>query len=99
LSTRDQLDRIVAAACYAIGSAVVTAGIIIYNTIAGSFLQTYRPPPMLGRVTASISVLVYRAIPVGALLGGALGGALTVRDALWITLAHYNLSGTLCEPR
>ena len=78
---------------------MVTAGIIIYNTIAGSFLQTYRPPPMLGRVTASISVLVYRAIPVGALLGGALGGALTVRDALWITLAHYNLSGTLCEPR
>lgn len=87
------------AACYAIGSAVVAAGIIIYSTIAGSFRQTYCPPSMLGRVTASMSFLVYGAIPLGALLAGALAGALTVRDALWVTLTIYNLSGVLLLTR
>jgi predicted MFS family arabinose efflux permease len=83
------------AACYAIGSAVVAAGIIIFNTIAGSFQQTYCPPSMLGRVSASMSFLVYGSIPLGALLAGALADALNIRDALWITLALYNLSTAL----
>jgi predicted MFS family arabinose efflux permease len=83
------------AACYAIGSAVVSAGIIIFNTVAGSFRQTYCPRPMLGRITASMRFLVYGTIPLGALLAGALGDALTVRGAVWITLAVFALSGTL----
>jgi predicted MFS family arabinose efflux permease len=83
------------AACYAVGSAVVAAGIIIFNTIAGSFQQTYCPPSMLGRVSASMRFLVYGSIPLGALLAGALGDALTVRAALWVTLGVYALSGTL----
>jgi predicted MFS family arabinose efflux permease len=83
------------AACYAIGSAVVAAGIIVFNTIASSFRQTYCPPSMLGRITASMSFLVFGSIPLGALLAGALGDALTVRAALWVTLTIYALSGTL----
>jgi predicted MFS family arabinose efflux permease len=83
------------AACYAIGSAVVAAGIIVFNTIASSFRQTYCPPSMLGRVTASMSFLVFGSIPLGALLAGALGDTLTVRAALWVTLTIYALSGTL----
>lgn len=83
------------AACYAVGWAVVAAGIIVYNTVAGSFVQGYCPRPMLGRVSASMRFLVYGSIPLGALLAGALADALTVRSALWIMLAIYNLSGTL----
>jgi predicted MFS family arabinose efflux permease len=83
------------AACYAIGSAVVAAGIIIYNTIASSFRQTYCPKAMLGRVSASMAFMVYGSIPLGALLAGALADALGTRDALWITLALYNLSTAL----
>jgi predicted MFS family arabinose efflux permease len=83
------------AACYAIGSAVVAAGIIVFNTIASSFRQTYCPPSMLGRVTASMSFLVFGSIPLGALLAGAIGDTLTVRAALWVTLTIYALSGTL----
>jgi predicted MFS family arabinose efflux permease len=83
------------AACYAAGSGVVAAGIIIFNTVAGSFRQTYCPRPMLGRVTASMRFVVFGTIPVGALLAGALGDGLTVRAALWITLAIFALSGTL----
>jgi hypothetical protein len=77
----------------------VAAGIIIYSTIASSFLQAYCPPPMLGRVSASMSFLVYGAVPLGALLTGALADALTVRDALWVTLTIYNLSGLLLLTR
>jgi len=73
----------------------VAAGIIIFNTIAGSFQQTYCPPSMLGRVSASMRFLVYGSIPLGALLAGAVGDALTVRAALWVTLGIYALSGTL----
>lgn len=83
------------AACYAAGSAVVAAGIIIFNTVAGSFRQAYCPRSMLGRVTASMRFVVFGTVPVGALLAGALGDGLTVRAALWITLAIYALSGTL----
>jgi predicted MFS family arabinose efflux permease len=83
------------AACYAIGSAVVAAGIIVFNTIASSFRQTYCPPSMLGRITASMSFLVFGSIPLGALLAGAIGDTLTVRAALWVTLTIYALSGTL----
>ena len=83
------------ATCYAIGSAVVAAGIIVFNTIASSFRQTYCPPSMLGRITASMSFLVFGSIPLGALLAGAIGDTLTVRAALWVTLTIYALSGTL----
>jgi predicted MFS family arabinose efflux permease len=87
------------AACYAVGWAVVAAGIIVYNTIAGSFVQGYCPRPMLGRVSASMRFLVYGSIPLGALLAGTLGDALTVRAALWVMFAIYNLSGTLLLTR
>jgi hypothetical protein len=63
--------------------------------VAGSFVQGYCPRPMLGRVSASMRFVTFGAIPLGALLAGALGAALTVRGALWIMLAIYNLSGTL----
>jgi hypothetical protein len=42
-------------------SAVVAAGIIIFNTIAGSFQQTYCPPSMLGRVSAGMRFRVHPA--------------------------------------
>jgi len=87
------------AACYAVGWAVTAGGIIVYNTVAGSFVQSYCPRPMLGRVSASMRFLTYGSIPLGALLAGALGEALTVRAALWVMLVIYNLSGTLLLTR
>jgi predicted MFS family arabinose efflux permease len=87
------------AACYAIGSAMVAAGMVIGNIIVGSFRQAYCPPSMLGRVTASMRFLGFGAIPLGALLAGALGTALTVRTALWIILALYALSSTILLTR
>jgi hypothetical protein len=50
---------------------------------------------MLGRITASMRLLVFGTIPLGALLAAGLGTALGTRNALWIILAIYALSGTL----
>jgi MFS family permease len=80
-------------ACYVAGSALVAGGIVIGNVILGSFRQEYCPPSMLGRVTASMRFLVYGGIPLGALLAGALGTALGVRNGLWVDLAIFAASG------
>jgi len=81
--------------CYLAGAAVPSGAIAIVNVIAGSFRQSYCPPGMLGRVTAGMRFLSFGAIPLGALLAGSLATALGTRDALWIILAGYALSGTL----
>lgn len=86
-------------AYYVIGAAVVAAGIVVGNIIIGSFRQAYCPPEMLGRVAASMRFLAFGAIPLGALLAGGLGAALGVRNALWVILTIYALSGMLLLTR
>ena len=87
------------AAFYAIGATVVAFGITIGSVIVGSFRQAYCPPAMLGRVTATMSFLVFGGIPLGALIAGGLGTAIGVRDALWTMLTIFALSGTLLLAR
>jgi MFS family permease len=86
-------------AYYVIGSAVVSGGIIVSNVIAASFRQEYCPPSMLGRATASMRLVAFGAVPLGALLAGALGTALGVRNGLWVDLALYAASGSLLLTR
>lgn len=50
---------------------------------------------MLGRATAGMRFLVFGTIPLGALLAGYFATALGTRNALWIILASYALSGAL----
>jgi hypothetical protein len=83
------------AACYVAGAAAASCGIAVGNVIIGSFLQAYCPPSMLGRVTASMRLLVRGTIPLGALLAGSLAAALGARGALWVVLGGYALSGAL----
>jgi hypothetical protein len=81
------------AGCYVAGAAVASAGIAVGNIVTGSFRQSYGPPSMLGRVTASMRFLVYGTIPLGAMFAGGLATALGTRNALWIVLAGYAASG------
>jgi MFS family permease len=83
------------AAWYLAGSAVVSAGMAGANIIMGSFRQAYCPQGMIGRVSANQRFLVFGTIPIGALAAGGLGTALGVRNALWVLLAGYALSGTV----
>jgi len=67
--------------------------------IAASFRQEYCPPSMLGRATASMRLVAFGAVPLGALLAGALGTALGVRNGLWVDLALFAASGSLLLTR
>jgi MFS family permease len=82
-------------AFYAAGALVAFAGLAVGNIIIAAFRQSYAPPGMCGRVTATMRFLIFGTSPLGALLGGALGTALGIRDALWILLGAVTLSGTL----
>jgi hypothetical protein len=87
------------AAFYVAGSAVAAGGIAAQNIIAGSFRQAYCPAALLGRITATMRLLVFGTIPLGALLAGALATALGACNALWVIMAGYALSGTLLLTR
>lgn len=50
---------------------------------------------MLGRVSSSIGFVMYGTVPIGSLLGGALGSLLGDRNALWLLYAGNALSAFL----
>jgi MFS family permease len=86
-------------AFYVIGSLVAYTGIAVGNIIIAAFRQSYSPPGMCGRVTATMRFLIFGTSPIGALLGGGLGTWLGVRNALWVLLGAVALSGTLLLTR
>jgi MFS family permease len=71
-------------ALFVVGGIGLGAGVVTSNVLSSTFRQRYCPPELFGRITASTAVLNYGAIPLGALLGGALGQTLGVRETLWI---------------
>jgi len=77
------------------GGFSVSAGVVAGNIIKASFQQRYCPPHLLGRLTASTAFLSYGTIPVGALLGGALGTALGLRTAMALTTAGVPLAALI----
>ncbi|MEU7893975.1 hypothetical protein AB0B45_14040 [Nonomuraea sp. NPDC049152] len=78
----------------AAGIAII-GGIVAGNVIFSGFVQTYVPTDVLGRVTTSVQVVNYGAIPLGAMLAGTLATALSVRAALWVMLGIFALSGLI----
>jgi MFS family permease len=86
-------------AFYVAGSLLAYTGIAVGNIIIAAFRQSYSPPGMCGRVTATMRFLIFGTSPIGALLGGSLGSWLGVRDALWVLLGAVALSGTLLLTR
>jgi len=58
--------------------------VVLYNIVQVSFRQRLCPIPLLGRMNASIRFLVYGTMPLGGLVGGALGAWLGVLPTLWI---------------
>jgi len=82
-------------AFYVAGSLLACTGIAVGNIVIAAFRQSYSPPGMCGRVTATMRFLIFGTSPLGALLGGSLGTWLGVRPALWVLLGAVTLSGTL----
>lgn len=71
---------------------VVVAGGVVFNVTSVSFRQRLAPTHLLGRVNATMRFLILGLMPLGALVGGALGSTIGVRDTLWLACAGCALS-------
>jgi len=71
-------------AWFALGTGAVAYGGVVYNVAQVSFRQSVTPDRLLGRMNASIRFLVWGTIPIGGLLGGALGELLGLRATLLV---------------
>jgi MFS family permease len=79
-------------AWFALGMAAVAYGGVVYNVAQVSFRQSVCPDRLLGRMNASIRFLVWGTIPLGGLLGGALGELIGLRATLLVTAVGMALS-------
>lgn len=68
-----------------VGLFVFGAAGMIYNIAQVSFRQRLCPPALIGRMNATIRFIVFDAMPLGGLSGGALGSGIGVRQALLVT--------------
>ena len=71
-------------ALFAAGSLLTWVANVVYNITQVSFRQALCPPPLLGRMNASMRFLVWGTMPFGAFLGGILGSSIGVRHTLLI---------------
>lgn len=74
-------------AFFFLGLLVPSIGMVVGNVMSTGFRQAYCPPRLLGRMYASSRFVQFGVIPVGAVLGGVLGAALGIREALWLVLS------------
>ncbi len=74
-------------AAFPVGMAFFSFSSVVYNVAQVSYRQAICPPRLLGRMNAAIRWVVWGTIPLGALLGGALGTLAGVRPTLWIAYA------------
>ncbi|MFI1970598.1 MFS transporter [Streptomyces cinnamoneus] len=76
-----------AAAWFALATAAVFFGGVVYNVAQVSFRQMLCPPELLGRMNATLRFLVWGTMPLGAVVGGAVAGTAGPRDAVWLCAA------------
>lgn len=56
----------------------------IYNINQVSLRQAITPTRLQGRMNATMRFIVWGTIPIGATLGGALGGIIGLRETIWV---------------
>ena len=71
-------------ALLAAAQTVLWAGVVVYNVTQVSFRQGVCPPALLGRMNATMRFLVWGTMPIGAVLGAALGSGIGVRATLLV---------------
>ena len=57
---------------------------VVYNVSQVSLRQAITPDRVQGRMKAAMRFLVWGPIPIGAALGGFLGGAIGLRETLFV---------------
>ena len=61
--------------------------VVVYNVAQLSFRQRICPPPLLGRMNASIRFVVWGVIPISGVVTGLLGGWIGVVPTMWLGCA------------
>jgi MFS family permease len=72
-------------ALFIVGWFAFSFAITVYNIAGVTLRQTLCPTALLGRMNATMRFLSVGAMPVGALIGGALDAKFGPRTSLWIT--------------
>jgi predicted MFS family arabinose efflux permease len=65
------------------GDLIAATSIGAANVMIITFVQSYSPPEMLGRVSSAVRTCSHCAMPVGAAIAGVLASELGIRAALW----------------
>jgi len=71
---------------------VSSFGGVLYNVAQVSYRQALVPLELQGRMNASMRVLVWGPIPVGAIMGGILGTLIGIRETILITAIGQSLA-------
>jgi len=74
-------------ALFPVGFAAFSFSAVVYNVAQVSYRQAICPPRLLGRMNAAVRWVVWGTLPLGGVIGGALGTVLGVRATLWIAFA------------
>jgi MFS family permease len=74
------------------GGFVLGYGVVVYNVNQVGLRQAITPDRMLGRMNATMRLIVWGTIPIGALIGGILGAVLGLQTALWVSAIGASLS-------
>ncbi len=69
------------------GGVLFYGAVVTYNVAQVSFRQRVCPPPLLGRMNASVRFIVWGTTPVGGLLGGWVGHTWGALPTLWVAAA------------
>ncbi len=72
---------------FVLAQLVLYGGAVVYNITQVSFRQGLCPDRLLGRMNATMRFLVWGTLPLGGLLGGALGSLVGVRPTLFVGVA------------
>ncbi|WP_372667854.1 MFS transporter [Amycolatopsis kentuckyensis] len=81
--------------CYVVAGFFACFGVIVLNVFGMSYQQAAAPPELLGRVNSITHTLVFGAVPLGSLLGGALASAFGMRVTLHIAAAGVLASAAI----
>jgi Na+/melibiose symporter-like transporter len=77
---------------YACGSFFMAAGGVLANIEQNTLRPLITPPELRGRVNAAMRILMWGAMPLGGVVGGALAEAFGVRTCLWVVAVMMQLA-------
>jgi MFS family permease len=83
--------RLVAAAMLLAGEFAAGVGVMIFDVNQNSVLALSIPDALRSRIVGAYRFVNYGTRPLGALLGGVLGGAIGLRETMWISVAGSSL--------